>query len=110
LALKIRKKSLEILHRDRFEVGDQIRRSSQDIKDAILEGYGRRRYKADFIRFLTYNQASLIEATSQAEFLNQTFPDAGWNEIVIELELLGIKINNFTNYVESSWLTPNSKR
>ncbi|MFP4556901.1 MAG: four helix bundle protein, partial [Bacteroidales bacterium] len=75
LALKIRKKSLLLEHPDRFEVGNQIRRSSQGIKDAIVEGYGRRRYKADFIKFLTYSYASLLEATSQANFLDRIFPE-----------------------------------
>jgi four helix bundle protein len=110
LALRIRAKTLEIPHPDRYEVGGQIRRSSQAVKDAIVEGYGRRRYKADFIKFLIYSHASLLEATSQAEFLSAAFPGAGWNKIVNELESLGIKINNFTNYVETSWLTPTSKK
>lgn len=110
LALRIRAKTLEIPHPDRYEVGGQIRRSSQAIKDAIVEGYGRRRYKADFIKFLTYSHASLLEATSQAEFLNTAFPESGWKKIAGELESLGVKINNFTNYVETSWLTPTSKK
>ncbi|HAK00263.1 MAG TPA: four helix bundle protein [Bacteroidales bacterium] len=61
LALSIRKKSLELPNPDKFEVGSQIRRSSQAIKDTIVEGYGRRRYKADFIKYLVYSQASNLE-------------------------------------------------
>ena len=34
-----------------FEVGGQIRRSSKSVKANIVEGYGRRRYKQEFIRF-----------------------------------------------------------
>ncbi|MDP2423500.1 MAG: four helix bundle protein [Bacteroidales bacterium] len=105
LAIKIRLMSLKLPVPDRFEVGDQIRRSSQSIKDNIVEGYGRRRYKADFIKFLTYSHASLLEATSQAAFLHLAFPDSKWDEISIELESLGVKINNFTTYVETSWKT-----
>ncbi|HSV77131.1 MAG TPA: four helix bundle protein, partial [Bacteroidales bacterium] len=55
LAIKIREKSLKLPHPDRYEVGGQIRRSTQTIKDAIVEGYGRRRYKSDFIKFLIYS-------------------------------------------------------
>ncbi len=105
LALKIREKSLLLEHPDRFEVGGQIRRSSQGIKDAIVEGYGRRRYKADFIKFLTYGQASLLEATSQAEFLDRVFSNNGWGDIVIELDNLGSKIFAFIRYVENNWRT-----
>jgi four helix bundle protein len=110
LALRIRAKTLGMPHPDKYEIGGQIRRSSQAIKDAIVEGYGRRRYKADFIKFLTYSHASLLEATSQAEFLDTAFPGLDWKIIVNELEALGIKIYNFTNYVETSWLTPTSKK
>lgn len=48
LAVRIYKLSMKLPHPDRFETGGQIRRSSQTIKDTIVEGYGRRRYKADF--------------------------------------------------------------
>jgi len=80
LALKIRKKTLELPNPDKFEVGGQIRRSSQGIKDAIVESYGRRRYKADFLKFLVYSQASNLEATSQAEFIDAALPGNGWDD------------------------------
>jgi hypothetical protein len=48
LAVCIYLLSMKLPHPDRFETGSQIRRSSQTIKDTIVEGYGRRRYKTDF--------------------------------------------------------------
>jgi len=105
LALKIRKKSLELPNPDKYEVGGQIRRSSQATKDVIVEGYGRRRYKADFIKFLVYSQASNLEATSQAEFIDAAMPGNNWDEIARELYSLGAKIYNFTTYVEKNWKT-----
>jgi four helix bundle protein len=103
LAIKIYTNSLEPPSHDKFEVGSQIRRSSQGIKDAIVEGYGRKRYKADFIKFLTYSHASLLEATSQAEFLEEVHPGEGWKSIANELNELGIKIFHFLQYVEENW-------
>lgn len=41
-----------------YEEGSQIRRSVKPIKSNIVEGYGRRRYKADYVKFLIYAQAS----------------------------------------------------
>ncbi|NQV02859.1 MAG: four helix bundle protein, partial [Bacteroidia bacterium] len=35
-----------------YEEGRQIRKSSKSIKSNIVEGYGRRIYKQDFIHFL----------------------------------------------------------
>jgi len=37
-----------------YEEGSQIRKSSKSIKSTIVEGYGRRRYQQEDIRFLTY--------------------------------------------------------
>jgi four helix bundle protein len=39
-----------------FEEGSQIRRSVKSIKSTLVEGYGRRRYKQEFIKFLTCSQ------------------------------------------------------
>ena len=41
-----------------YEEGSQIRRSSKSIVSNIVEGYGRRYYKKEFIKFLTYAAAS----------------------------------------------------
>lgn len=105
LAIKIREKSLKLPHPDRYEVGGQIRRSTQTIKDAIVEGYGRRRYKSDFIKFLIYSYSSNLEAKSQAEFIHAAYPKDGWDCISKELDMLGIKIHRFISYVEKSWKT-----
>src|ERR1043165_4306390 len=55
-----------------FEEGSQIRRSMKSIKSTIVEGYGRRRYKQEFIRFLTYALASCDETTDHLETLFET--------------------------------------
>ncbi len=107
LALRIRELTLKLESHDKYEVGSQIRRSSQRIKDTIVEGYGRRRYKADFIKYLIYSYASQLEAKSQTEFLFKATDNSDWNDIVIELDTLGIKIHNFIKYVDENW---NSKK
>ena len=38
----------------KFEEASQIRRAIKSVKSCIVEGYGRRGYKQEFIRFLTY--------------------------------------------------------
>ncbi len=103
MAIKIYQKSLNLPQIDKFEVGSQIRRSSQGIKDAIVEGYGRKRYKNDFIKFLVYAHASSLEAISQANFLDRIHPQTGWDIIGNELNKIGIKVHNFIEYVEKNW-------
>jgi len=105
LAVTIYRRTLELPNHDKYEIGSQIRRSSQGIKDAIVEGYGRRKYKNDFIKFLVYAHASSLEAISQAEFLETVHPDIGWKNISIDLELLSSKIQKFIIYVENHWRT-----
>ena len=105
LAVEIYRQSIQLPQPDKFETGNQIRRSSQSIKDNIAEGYGRRKYKADFIKFLTYSYASLLEAKSQSEFLYEINRKQSWKTTTDRLDRLGIKIFNFRNYVINNWKT-----
>ncbi len=59
LAVEIHKMTLQDLPKfEMYEEGSQIRKSSKGIVSCIDEGYGRRKYKNDFIRFLVYAQSS----------------------------------------------------
>ena len=55
-----------------YEQGSQIRRSSKSIKDNIAEGYGRRRYKNEFIRFLVFAHSSCDETIDHLDILYET--------------------------------------
>ncbi len=55
-----------------FEEGSQIWRSMKSVKATIVEGYGRRRYKQDFLRFLVYSLASCDETTDHLETTYET--------------------------------------
>jgi four helix bundle protein len=87
-----------------YEQGSQIRRSSKGIRDAIVEGYGRRRYKPDYIKFLTYSIASCDETINHLNSIITLYPDLKeFAEFVDEYDKLGRKINNYLQYVENSW-------
>lgn len=57
---------------EQFEEAQQIRRSSKTVRSNIVEGYGRRRYKADFIKFLIYSLSSNDETIDHLETLFET--------------------------------------
>lgn len=57
---------------ERYETGSQIRRSSKSIKTNIVEGYGRRLYKKDFIHFLIVAKSSADETLDHLETLYDT--------------------------------------
>lgn len=45
LSIRVHKESLKLPDFELYEQGSQIRSSSKGVKDAIVEGYGRRRNK-----------------------------------------------------------------
>ncbi|MCU0794442.1 MAG: four helix bundle protein [Akkermansiaceae bacterium] len=55
-----------------YEEGSQIRRSIKSVKTNIVEGFGRRRYKAEYIRYLEFAYASSLESLDHLETLFDT--------------------------------------
>ena len=89
LAIKVHRMTLTLPKYEMYEQGSQIRRSTKSIKDNIVEGYGRNRYKNDFIRFLVYSHASCDEALSQLMMIDEIhFESKGLNELISEYEIL----------------------
>ena len=91
-----------------YEEGSQIRRSIKSVKSNIVEGFGRRRYKQEFIRFLTYALASCDETTDHLETLYETesLNDFDlYQTIHKRLQILGKKLNNFIQSVEKDHRT-----
>jgi len=106
LAFRLHKASLDLPKFELYEQGSQIRRSSKSVKDQIVEGYGRRRYKADYIKFLVYSHASCDEAISQLKMLIALYPEMSIFQILFEeYDILGRKINTYIDYVEKNWKT-----
>lgn len=86
-----------------FEEGSQIRRSIKSVKLCIVEGHGRRRYKQEFIRFLTYSLASCDETADHLDTLVITGSlkeESVVADVTEKLEILGRKLNSFLQGVE----------
>jgi four helix bundle protein len=86
-----------------YEEGSQIRRSAKSIRSNIVEGYGRRRYPAEYIKHLTYAQGSCDETIDHLETLHETesLKDAKlFHEIAEPLQTLGKKLNLFIQSIE----------
>lgn len=104
-AMKIHKLSMKLPKYELYDEGSQLRKSSKGVTSCIVEGYGRRKYKNDFIRFLTYAQASCDETEVHLDFIHASghIADEIYQEIEKENDLLGKKINKFIQYVEKYW-------
>lgn len=108
LTIEIHKMTFTLPKFEQFEEAQQIRSSSKTISSCIVEGYGRRRYKADFIKFLIYSLSSNDETTDHLETLFETrslTDEAVFNSLHTKLNLLGKKLNNFILSVEKNHIS-----
>ncbi len=97
--------SLKLPNYEKCELGSQIRRSSDSVVSNIVEGYGRKQYKADFIKFLTYSHASNLETICHLEKLGSLYLNLTEEVEILksEYDILGAKIYSFLRYVKSNW-------
>ena len=108
IVIDIHKMSLQLPKFELFEVGQQIRRSSKSVKSTIVEGYGRRCYKNEFIKFLIYTIASNDETIDHLETLYETgslTDSVVFWDIKERLELLGRKLNKFIQAVDQGHIS-----
>jgi len=105
LAIKVHDASLRLPKYELFEEGSQLRRSSKGITSCIVEGYGRRRYKAEFIKYLVYAHASCDETILHLNFIRGIHQNVAgdFEPLITSYEELGSKVNKFIQYVEGSW-------
>jgi four helix bundle protein len=105
LAIEVHKLSLTFPKFELYEEGSQIRRSSKSVTSMIVEGYGRRRYKADYIKHLIYAQAECDETMVHLNFLFETLSlvdKAKYDQLQLEYDTLSKRINKFTQWVEEN--------
>jgi len=104
LAIEVHNLSMKLPNYELYEQGSQVRRSSKSIKDNIAEGYGRKKYKPEFIRFLIFAHSSCDEAISQLNMISEIhFQNEPLSDLISKYENLSKKINSFIQYVEKNW-------
>jgi four helix bundle protein len=106
LVIDIHKMTLTELPKfEMYEEGAQIRRSIKSVKANIVEGYGRRRYRQDYIRFLVIAHASCDETKDHLETLRET-DSLSNDEMYVDLHArvtrLSRTINGFIKGVETT--------
>jgi four helix bundle protein len=57
LAVEVHNMTMTLPKFELYEEGSQIRRSSKSVASNIVEGYGKRQYKNDFLRSITIAHA-----------------------------------------------------
>lgn len=97
--------SLQLPKYELYELGSQLRRSSDSVVTNIVEGYGRRKYKNDFIKFLVYSHASNLETLNHIEKTVNLYPYLADDMKMLyeQYDTLGAKIFSLLKYVEEHW-------
>ena len=106
LAVLIHKMSLTLPKHELYEEGSQIRRSSKSTTAMIVEGYGRRRYKPEFIKYLVFSQSECDETIVHLDFLFETesLKDKKLYETLkADYGALSKRMNTFIKWVEENW-------
>jgi four helix bundle protein len=109
LAIEIHKMSLTLPKFEMYEEGIQIRRSSKSVTSMIVEGYGRRRYKRDYIKHLVYALSECDETLVHLDNLIETgsLKDRlKYDSLKGEYDSLSKRINKFTQWVEDNLNEP----
>jgi four helix bundle protein len=109
LTIEIHKMTLKLPSFEQYEEGQQIRRSSKSVRSNIVEGFGRRFYKQDFIRFIIYALSSNDETIDHLDILFETgslSDEPIYNNLRLRLVILGKKINKFLAAVKEKHQQP----
>jgi len=111
LTVEVHNMTLKLPKFEQLEEAQQIRRSIKSVRSNIVEGYGRRFYKNDYIKFIIYALASNDETIDHLDILFETKSLADeklYKELREKFEILGRKINNFLRSVEKDHSRPES--
>ena len=90
-----------------YELGSQLRRSADSVNSNIVEGYGRKKYKKDFIKFLVYAHSSNDETINHLRKIELLYKELSDDAIALRTDYnkLGGKLNKFIEYVVNNWRT-----
>lgn len=85
-----------------YGITSQLRRAIVSVAVNIAEGYGRYHFK-DRILFLYNSRGSLLEVKSLVLIANKLrlLRDKDKEELVVKIDRLGVKLNNFINYLKT---------
>ena len=107
--IDVHEMSLNLPKFELYEEELQIRRSSKTTKATIVEGFGRRRYKQDWIKFLIYALSSNDETMDHLENLWDTkslTDETKYTTLKTKIETLGKMLNKFLQAVEKDHQSP----
>jgi len=106
LAVELHAFTLRLPKYEFNETGSQGRRSSKSVSATIVEGFARRRYKAEFIKYLMYAQASCDETCEWLAYIRDCHAHLAEeaDALIHKYTVLGKRINRLIASVEEGHL------
>ena len=109
IVIEVHEMTMKLPKFELYEEGSQIRRSSKTTKATIVEGYGRRRYKLDWIKFIVYALSSNDETLDHLENLwdTKSLTDSMiFMSLKNKIETLGKMLTKFLQAIEQEHQSP----
>lgn len=109
IVIEVHEMTMRLPKFEMYEEGSQIRRSSKTTKATIVEGYGRRRYKQDWIKFLVHALSSNDETMDHLENLwdaKSLSDELVFTTLKNKIETLGKMLNKFLQAIEQEHQSP----
>jgi len=109
VVIEIHEMTMKLPKFEMYEEGSQIRKSSKTTKATIVEGYGRRKYKQDWVKFIVYALSSNDETMDHLENLWDTkslTDETTFIGLKNKIETLGKMLNKFLQAVEQEHQSP----
>ena len=109
VVIEIHEMTMKLPKFEMYEEGSQIRKSSKTTKATIVEGYGRRRYKQDWIKFIVYALSSNDETLDHLENLwdTKSLTDSMiFMSLKNKIETLGKMLTKFLQAIEQEHQSP----
>jgi len=109
LAAEIHQMTMQLPKFELFEEGGQIRRSSKSVVHHIVEGFGRRKYRNDFLKYITVAIAECDETQVAIELLYRTESlkdQRAYEYFKEEYNKLARKLNRFHSSIEMQHKSP----
>jgi four helix bundle protein len=101
IGVGIHRFSFQLPKHEMYEMGSRPRRSSMPISANIVEGYERRHYKSDLIKYLSYARASCDETKEWLEYIPDCHPalEAEASRWLLQAERVGCMLHRFMQSV-----------
>ncbi len=105
-AIAVHEMSMTLPQYELYETGSQIRRAAKSVVANIAEGYGRRQYAQEHLRFLTFALSSCDEVRTHLDILHGTksISEEQFKSLEDEFDHLGRMLNKFIQGVRRQHL------